>query len=193
MLWILWCVLHSALISRTVTNRVERLPAPWPGAYKLAYNAFSLVTVLPLAWISQRYPQEPLSLPVWFTLLQVLFLAYALFLFAAGAKQYSLADFSGWRQWQRYRHGTDAVAPAPLYTEGILRHIRHPWYAAALALLWAFPLTDLNLLIRFILSIYIVAGTWLEERKLVFVHGERYRAYCRATPRFFPWKLLSRR
>lgn len=191
-LWLLWCLLHSALITRTVSSRIERLPAPWPGAYKLAYTTFSLLTLLPLAWVSHSYPQKPIALPLWAIFLQVLLLAYALFLFTAGARQYSLADFSGWSQWQHYRRGEVAASPKLLRTGGILRHIRHPWYAAALALLWVFPLTDLNLIIRFILSIYIVVGTWLEERKLAITHGERYRAYSRVTPRFFPWKLFKR-
>lgn len=159
-LWLLWCLLHSALITRTVTGRVGRLPAPWPGLYRLAYTAFSLATLLPLAWISHCYPQKPLTVPLWFSLLQVFLLGAALFLFVAGARQYSLADFSGWSQWQHYRRGDATARPEPqLRTDGILRHIRHPWYSAALALPWAFPLTDLSLIIRSILSIYIVAGT----------------------------------
>lgn len=83
-LWLLWCLLHSALIARTVTGRIDRLPPPWPGAYKLAYNAFSLVTLLPLAWISHSSSQKPIVLPLWFTLLQALLLVYALLLFAGG-------------------------------------------------------------------------------------------------------------
>ncbi|MDO5673494.1 MAG: hypothetical protein Q4G66_01045 [bacterium] len=191
-LWLLWCLLHSALIARTITSRIAQLPGPWPSLYRIAYNAFSLATLLPLAWISHSFPQKPLVLPLWFFLVQVFLLTYALFLFAAGARQYSLADFSGWKQWQRYRRREASSGPEPLRTKGILRHIRHPWYAAALALLWAFPLTDLNLIIRSILSIYIVAGSLLEERKLAIIHGERYRAYTRVTPRFFPWKFFMR-
>ncbi len=191
-LWIAWCLLHSALISTTVTSRVQQLAPPWPGLYKLAYVCFSLLSLLPLAWLTHRYPQAPIALPLWLRLFQILLFIYALILFIAGARQYRLADFTGWKQWQQYRRTGTVAAAEPLFTGGILQHIRHPWYAGGLALLWALPLTDLNLSIRLILSIYILAGTWLEERKLAIIHGERYRAYSRSTPRFFPWKYLMR-
>jgi protein-S-isoprenylcysteine O-methyltransferase Ste14 len=42
-----------------------------------------------------------------------------------------------------------------------------------------------------ILSLYLVVGTILEERKLVAEFGESYRAYQREVSMLVPWKWLS--
>jgi protein-S-isoprenylcysteine O-methyltransferase Ste14 len=71
----------------------------------------------------------------------------------------------------------------------VLRYVRHPWYSSGLPILWTVgPITDANLLTRIILSLYLVIGTLLEERKLLHEIGESYRSYCRQVPMLIPWK-----
>ena len=62
-----------------------------------------------------------------------------------------------------------------------------------IALLWAIPgLTDVSLIVRTLLTAYLVIGALLEERKLTGVFGETYLAYRQRTPMLFPWRLRSR-
>jgi protein-S-isoprenylcysteine O-methyltransferase Ste14 len=69
--------------------------------------------------------------------------------------------------------------------------VRHPWYSGGIALLWALPgLTDVTLVVRTLLSAYLILGAVLEERKLREILGEPYNSYCRETPMLVPWKFL---
>lgn len=91
-----------------------------------------------------------------------------------------------------YRMGRSG-APPRFEQTGILGHVRHPWYSGGIALLWALPqLTDASLIIRTLLTVYLIVGTLLEERKLRQSLGEPYRAYCREVPMLIPWKLFRR-
>lgn len=189
-LWVGWCVLHSLLITSVVHRWCEQRGRFWRGVYRLAYAGISLVTVLPVVWYGQSLPQQQLfDPPLWFRLLQGLLLLCALALFVSGTRAYDLSTCLGLRQWRDYRAGRPPSAPV-LHTNGILSHVRHPWYGGGLALLWGLPgLTDVSLVTRLILSAYLVIGSHLEERKLIELHGEAYRDYCARVPMLFPWKL----
>ncbi len=50
-----------------------------------------------------------------------------------------------------------------------------------------------NLITSLTLTGYVLLGTWLEERKLVHVHGEAYRKYQSQVPMFFPWPVRRER
>ena len=51
--WMLWCALHSTLITETVTAYMEKRLADQYRFYRLFYNIFSLVTVIPLVYYSR--------------------------------------------------------------------------------------------------------------------------------------------
>ena len=188
-LWLCWCGLHSLLITGAVQRWVVRRDGAWHGVYRLAYAVISLVTLLPVVWYSRSLPQSTLfDPPLWFRLMQGLLLVLALVLFIGGARAYDLGSFLGLRQWRDYRAGRPAGPPV-LCTGGILARVRHPWYGGGLALLWGLPeLTDASLVTRVILSLYLIIGAHLEERKLIALHGEPYRDYRRRVPMFFPWR-----
>jgi protein-S-isoprenylcysteine O-methyltransferase Ste14 len=113
-------------------------------------------------------------------------------MFVGGLRAYDLQSFLGLRQWRCYREGKSDPPPF-LNTTGILGHLRHPWYSGGIALLWGLPsMTDVTLVSRSILTIYLVIGAFLEERKMHVLLGARYRAYCRQTPMFFPWRFGRR-
>ena len=48
--WSVWCFLHSLLITPAVTGRIENHWGRYFVYYRLAYNLFSLLTLLPL-WL----------------------------------------------------------------------------------------------------------------------------------------------
>lgn len=79
--------------------------------------------------------------------------------------------------------------PAPLITHGPYRWVRHPLYLSALLLVWSYPeLTLDRLLLNLLFTVWVIAGTLLEERKLVATYGEAYRSYQRRVPMMIPWR-----
>ncbi len=188
-LWVVWCVLHSLLITTTVNHWFMDKGGRWLAWYRLGYVIFSLATLLPVVWYSHTLPQhlvvEPSS---WLRVLQGLLLLSSLVLFVGGLRVYDLRAFLGIRQWRAYRDGQPGPSPVFVRT-GILGYVRHPWYSGGLAMLWGLPgLTDVSLVTRVILSLYLVIGTLLEERKLQALLGDPYRDYCRTVPMLVPWK-----
>ncbi len=80
-----------------------------------------------------------------------------------------------------------------LATAGFYRRVRHPLYFFGLVILWLTPLLTWNLLaINLGGTIYILAGAWLEERKLLVEFGEAYAVYRGRTPFIIPWPKIRK-
>jgi protein-S-isoprenylcysteine O-methyltransferase Ste14 len=95
----------------------------------------------------------------------------------------------GIKQVQQMRHGngTDTME---FTSEGILGYVRHPWYSGAILLVCAFgDVTDVSLVSKTVLTVYIIFGAFLEEQKLIHEIGEPYRLYRTKVPMFIPWKI----
>lgn len=188
-LWLVWCGLHSLLISATVSRWFARRGGAWQALHRLGYVLFSLATLLPLLGYAASLEHRPITVSPWLLPLQSLLLLYSLVMGIGGMRVYDGRTFLGIRQWQQYRAGQPGEPPTFCRT-GILRYVRHPWYSGGLALLWALPgLTDVSLVTRTLLSCYLLVGTLLEERKLKKSLGQPYQDYCRTVPMLLPWKL----
>ncbi len=78
--------------------------------------------------------------------------------------------------------------------QGINAYMRHPLYAGTLIVLWSlffiFPLLN-NLIACCCITVYLIIGIQLEERKLVIEFGEIYKAYQRKVPMLFPFGILK--
>jgi protein-S-isoprenylcysteine O-methyltransferase Ste14 len=83
--------------------------------------------------------------------------------------------------------------PMTLSMSGPYRYVRHPFYFCCLVLVWSCPtLTFDRLLYNVVWSIWVVVGTFLEERDLVMDFGEPYRDYQRKVPMLIPWLVMSK-
>lgn len=194
LLWAAWCLLHSLLITPAFTAFVSRNGGHRFVYYRLAYNLFSLLTLLPL-WLYTRRLSAGKAL--WWEwpcgLLQGGLVIAGLGLFWAGARSYDLAFFAGLRQIADFRRPAPKTTGSGLKRKGILGLVRHPWYSAALVLLWAQKQDGPTGVMTAVLSLYLVVGAFLEEGKLVREFGEEYRAYQREVSMFFPFRWLGRR
>jgi len=159
--------------------------------YRLYYVGFSCISLVPVLWYQFFLPSQIIVPSSWLWLGgQAILLIYAGFLFYAGAQVYDMGYFLGLNQWRNFRKHKKSGS-LPFHSDGILAHVRHPWYSGGIALLWGFgSCTDVYLLTRIILTIYIILGTILEERRLIRELGEQYRIYCRQVPMLIPWKIL---
>jgi protein-S-isoprenylcysteine O-methyltransferase Ste14 len=109
----------------------------------------------------------------------------AIFLFVAGASAFSLQDFSGLKQLFR-ESDQDNEGENQLSTEGILAHVRHPWYAGAVLLIWSRDQGPYSLVSSTILTLYLLVGAHVEEIRLAKHFGESYEEYRRRVPMFIP-------
>jgi methanethiol S-methyltransferase len=189
LLWIAYCVIHSALISTSATTLFKRLLNNRYPFYRLFFNIFSLITLIPLVLYSRAPRFQTLPFFAWSGYWRI-FGYFLLFVAAAlifcGARHYSLSQFLGLRQIQQNRDSGAMTESGEFDAVGILRVVRHPWYLAVFILLWARDLNTATIMINAILSTYLVIGTILEEKKLVLEFGEKYREYQRTVSMFIP-------
>jgi hypothetical protein len=191
--WLAYAGLHSLLAALSFKTRIAlhwpRL-MPW---YRLAYNGIALLTALPLVWLTYTASGDWLwrwsGLGAWFA--NGLALTACLGFFVS-ARYYDMDEFIGLRQLrsgalQPDRPGSFSLSP-------FHRFVRHPWYCFGLVLVWTRDMNPALLLSALAITAYFVVGSWLEERKLIALHGEVYRRYQASVSGLLPlpWKCLSR-
>jgi len=157
--------------------------------YRLAYNFFSLLTLIPVVVYQQLLAAEIIffwSGP-WLLLKFCMYLA-SFILFYGGYRVFDIQYVLGIRQIDEMREGRKTKT-MDFNCTGILEYVRHPWYSGAILLVWAFgQLSDVSLISKIILTAYIIVGTFLEEKKLIHELGEPYLEYRKRVPMFIPWK-----
>jgi len=196
LLWIAYCVVHSALISIPVTDFLKRAVGDKYRYYRLFFNIFSVTTLVPLLMYSHsaRWSTELLlTREGYMRIIQYGLIALGAVLAITGARHYSMLQFLGIQQILKERSGAAMTATGEFDSRGVLGIVRHPWYLAVFILLWARDLNLARFIINMVLSAYLLIGTLLEERKLVLEFGEKYRAYQRRVSMLIPLKWLRSR
>ncbi len=190
--WAAYAALHSLLAAlgckAWVTSR-------WPGFapyYRLVFNAIAIVLVLPLAWATYAIPGEWLWRWTGFAAWLANGLATAALAgFVLSSGTYDMGEFLGTRPWREKR--TDAVEHEGFRISLLHRHVRHPWYALGLVLIWTRDMNAPLLVSALAITLYLFVGAWLEERKLEAHFGAAYREYRQRVPGLIPrpWKRLT--
>jgi protein-S-isoprenylcysteine O-methyltransferase Ste14 len=180
------------MISATLRAYLEQKLGPGFRFYRLGFNIFAIVTLIPVGVYAYQL-NGPLVFrwEGYLRSIQILLLVIAGLLFFAGARHYDALQVLGIRQIREKSNHRVLTESGELDTTGILGMVRHPWYTAALALIWARGLDMAAIITNSILTIYLVTGTILEERKLIMEFGNRYRKYQENVSMFFPYKWLK--
>jgi methanethiol S-methyltransferase len=191
LLWVSYCALHSALITPKVTNFFKSKLGKSYRFYRLFYNIFALVSLIPVLLFTNSIRQTPFFIWDGYLLpVRYLLLAVGVLLFYTGARQYDMSTFLGIKQIRRTVNHNLINATGKLTSSGILGVVRHPFYAAIFPLLWATDLDVTIFIVNCILSIYVLIGTILEEQKLIKEFGDEYREYQRKVSMLFPLKWI---
>jgi protein-S-isoprenylcysteine O-methyltransferase Ste14 len=194
-LWISWCTIHSVLIDASVVGLIKNYAPGLTRYYRLLYNGLSLVTFIPLIIVTRMAEgQVIVSWEGYAISVRILLLAVAFLLLKGGAKKYDLVYFLGVKQLQTGEEHL-LLSDTEEFTEtGVFGITRHPWYFGTLLLIWSIlPKYPLPVFLAVcILSVYLVIGTMLEERKIVAQYGDSYRRYRQRVSMLFPWKWLMR-
>jgi len=190
--WAAYFALHSALASLAVKRAVA---ARWPRfvpAYRLAFNALALLLVLPLvAWTLTHPGPELWRWSGGWRWVADGSAALALIGVTWTLRDYDGSEFLGLRQWRDREQRIEDQESFHLST--LHRFVRHPWYSLGLVLLWTRDMDAARLVAATLATGYVVIGSWLEDRKLLVYHGERYRSYRQRVPALVPrpWRWLD--
>ncbi|MBU1023136.1 hypothetical protein KKB99_02520 [bacterium] len=194
LLWILWCIVHSATTSLSLTNFLKNKISDKFRFYRLFYNLLAIATLIPLVIYSISV-EEPKIL-IWdggfqFVRYVLAVLIFALFFFSLIA--YDWLQFWGIRQIIQKSASRALSSQKKIISTGILGFIRHPLYLMLLIAIWILDLDMTQIIRNVILTIYILIGTILEERKLIVEYGDEYRDYQSKVSMLFPYKWIKSR
>ena len=180
---LLWGSVHSLLASL----KAKELFQGWLGRkfmrfYRLAYNAFAGMSFLPvLALVVLTKSRTVYVVPLPWSGLMILGEILAVAGILISFLQTDAWEFLGLRQLE------GSARPAQLKTKGLYHFVRHPLYAAGLAVIWLFPIMTCNILvINVALTFYILIRASFEERKLRREFGRGYIDYSAVTPMLVP-------
>jgi protein-S-isoprenylcysteine O-methyltransferase Ste14 len=181
---------HSGMVRRSFRGRLRAfIPEPFHGLVFTVASALALLLCLAL-WQRVGEPTDRLDgVPTW--LMRALFLL-ALIGFAWGIRALESFDTFGIRPAVAYLRGS-RTRPFPFVVRGPYRWVRHPLYFFALVLFWSCPAITLDrLLFNGLWTVWVILGTFLEERDLVLEFGDSYVQYQGQVPMIFPWRIPPR-
>lgn len=191
--FLLWALIHSLTAAQQVKAWVrERIGhRAYDGFYRLAYNLFSVLSILPLLYLlATRAPatilwriRSPFS---WlFAGVQLV----GLIGLGASLWQTDVWRFAGIKQALRYLQGAeDPEPPGAFVQSGTYGLVRHPLYFFSMLFIWFTPVMRFSIfLFNVLATLYFLVGAMHEERRLLAEFGEAYRRYRDKVPGFLPW------
>ncbi|MCX6245631.1 MAG: NnrU family protein [Bacteroidetes bacterium] len=189
--WIIYCVLHSGLITNTVTLFLKQKLGDKYRFYRLFYNIFAVLTLIPVVIYTYSIRQSPFFQWEGYLMpIRYLLLATGLLILYDGSRHYDMMTFLGVKQiGEKVTHNLINTS-GKIDSTGILGIIRHPFYTASILILWVNNLDVSILIVNIILTFYLIIGTLLEERKLIGEFGHDYQEYQQKVSMLFPLKWI---
>ncbi len=186
-LWAAYCSLHSFLISIRFTKLMTRLLKTYYAFYRLFYVVLSLILLVPLINFTAHADHKILiTYPLLLNIIRYILISGSLIMFAwSFFFNYDSLSFFGIRQILNF--GKKNNSSKEIKKNGFLGIIRHPMYFALIIYLWCQTFRVADLVVNTLLTIYIIIGTLLEERKLVLEFGDSYIKYQHEVPMLIPF------
>lgn len=194
---LIYGIVHSLIASRGVKDAFRQSfgERAYHGLYRLFYNGVALVTIVPVALLVVFRPGDT----VWqvdlrweLPLLAIQALGLVGFVFAL--LQIDLGRFGGLRQLRAYLSDEPLpLPPEPLQTGGVYGWVRHPLYLFSMMIIW--PVTTMTgAYLGFCIgaTLYFLAGSYFEERRMLREFGQAYEAYRQRVPWLLPLPWLRR-
>jgi protein-S-isoprenylcysteine O-methyltransferase Ste14 len=100
---------------------------------------------------------------------------------------YDSLSFFGIRQILNFRKEKKINPEEGIKRNGLLGLMRHPMYLALIIYLWCQTFRMVDIVVNALLTIYVIIGTILEERKLVLEFGDAYTKYQNEVPMLIPF------
>ncbi len=173
-------VSHSLLLLPGVRKRLERgIPRPLYGCLFTATTCLSLLLLI-LAWRPSGVLVYRLEGWADGAMRGAYLLSWAALVYTLGLTGYGWQ--TGWTPFWAWLRGRPAP-PRRFAIHGAYRLLRHPVYLAFLAQVWLTPVMTLDrLLLTAVFTGYILLGSYLKDRRLLFYLGDTYREYQARVP-----------
>ena len=189
LIWAGYCFLHSYLISVRFTQFIERSLKNYYAWYRLFYVLLSLVLLVPLIKYTSSMDNEIIIewVSPWSVIRIIMMWGSLLTFFWAFFFNYDSLSFFGIRQILNFGK-TKIINPAlEIKKNGLLGIIRHPMYLCLIIYLWCQTFRIVDIVVNSILTVYVLIGTILEEKKLVLEFGDYYIKYQQEVPMLIPF------
>ncbi len=181
--WALFGALHSLLVERRVRSLL-RFPPFLTRVYRLAYNLLSVSALAGLVIFAAGLHSEVIyeidgvaRIP--FHVVRSIGAVLGL----VSVWQLGMLEFLGIPQL----FGRRTIEGTGLRTDGLYALCRHPMGLGCLLMLWGSPwMSSAYLVTAAALTVYLLVGTWFEERNLISCFPAEYPAYCRRVPALLP-------
>lgn len=176
---------HSIMVRKGFKNWLRKfMPDIYHGAFYGITSAMTLLLVL-IFWQKSTVTIAQAD-GIMFWLLRTIFLL-CMFGFFWGAKALGSFDALGVRPLMNYL-GNRPEKLQDIIAKGPYRWSRHPLYFFLIIIFWACPVLTLDrLMFNILWSIWIVIGTFLEDRDLHREFGSQYREYSSHVPMLIPY------
>ncbi len=189
---IAWCVLHSAMISVSVTEYLKKRLGSAYRFYRLFFNLVSILTLIPVALFAHSIKTQVIfDWGGYMRIGQVVLLGTAVLLFVIGGRKYDVRQMLGIKQIKERTSNKALTDTGELDTSGVRGITRHPWYLAVMLFIWGRQMDVSAIILNVIFTVYLIVGTYLEEKKLVGEFGEKYVAYQKRVSMLMPYKWLK--
>lgn len=177
---------HSGMVRRPFRERLRRIADP--GYHGALYTLASGVALAGVAIFWQRSDEVLLVIGGVPRYLLSALSVLAVLVFVSSAHALRSFDPLGIGPLRARVRGRE-FQPGPFVVRGPYRWVRHPLYACILVLFWSNPVVTADrLLFNILWTVWIVAGTFLEERDLEREFGDLYHRYQEAVPMLLPWR-----
>lgn len=196
LLFVIFALIHSVCVMDRAKGLAVRLFGELlvRAFYRFLFTCLSVVSLVILVYLVMRIPNKvlyvlPLPAKVLFYLFQAAGAAMVLLAF----RHIDLFEFLGIKQVIAYLKtgqvggDTEGMSGTGLITTGIYAVVRHPLYVGGFLMVTFNPHLSVNMVTFAVLAdIYVILGSFIEERRLLARFGEAYRRYCQEVPRFIP-------
>lgn len=189
LLWTGYVSLHSFLISIRFTNLMTRLLKDYYAFYRLFYVLISLILIIPLINYTSQLDDTVIIVyePLFSVIRYILISGSLLMFFWAFFFDYDSLSFWGIRQILNFRKVKGTNTSGGIKRSGLLGITRHPMYLALIIYLWCQTFRVVDIVTNTLLTVYVIIGTILEEKKLVLEFGEEYLKYQQEVPMLIPF------
>jgi len=161
--------------------------------YRLFYVLLAIALFIPLINYSgqldnQKIIEYSFGLDI---IRKILMIGSLLIFFWSFFMDYDALTFFGIRQILNSSESKNGNGIKELKRKGLLGLTSHPMYFALIIYVWTQTYKLSDIIVNSILTIYVIIGTILEERKLVLEFGDVYSQYQKEVPMLIPFTKAS--